>query len=87
MRHKLGRYRIFLCLFLQGGFITANRPGALLYLQYKHITVTLLRNPSGGPHRILLEFTFEFTKAYLGAKDPYVSISWPTTLSLPIAFH
>jgi hypothetical protein len=36
--------------------------------------VTLLRDPDGGPHRVLLEFTYEFTKDYLGIKDMYVSL-------------
>jgi hypothetical protein len=35
--------------------------------------VTLLRDPDGGPHRVLIEFTFEFTKEYLGVKDAYVT--------------
>ncbi|OCK73812.1 C2H2 finger domain protein [Lepidopterella palustris CBS 459.81] len=68
--YRVGRYRIQTCFFLQGGFITANRPGALLKLQYRHIVVTILRDPKGGPHRILLELTYEFTKTYLGTKDP-----------------
>jgi len=32
----------------------------------------MLRNQGGGPNQILLEFTFEFTKDFLGAKDVYV---------------
>jgi hypothetical protein len=36
--------------------------------------VTILRDPEGGPNRILLEFSFEFTKNFLGIKDMYVSI-------------
>ena len=35
--------------------------------------VTLLRDPDGGPIRVLLEFTFEFTKEYLGVKDMYIT--------------
>ncbi|KAF2415628.1 hypothetical protein EJ08DRAFT_673832 [Tothia fuscella] len=50
-------------------FGLANRPNAILGLCYRHITVTLLRDPDGGPHRVLLEFTYEFTKQYLGIKD------------------
>jgi hypothetical protein len=33
----------------------------------------LLWDLEGGPHRVLLEFTFEFTKEFLGIKDLYVS--------------
>lgn len=64
-----GRHRIELCLFLQLAGFTANRPAAILDLCYRHIQVTLLRDPSGGPNRILLEFTFEFTKTFLGTTD------------------
>ncbi|KAJ0418433.1 hypothetical protein BJY00DRAFT_302823 [Aspergillus carlsbadensis] len=34
----------------------------------KHIQVSLLRDPHGGPHQIVIEFTFKFTKEWLGAK-------------------
>ncbi|KAF1352703.1 hypothetical protein EJ07DRAFT_168822 [Lizonia empirigonia] len=68
---------------LLGGF-TANRPKALLGLCYRHIAVTLLRDPEGGPHRVLLEFTFEFTKEFLGIKDmntfPFPEIIYDETL-------
>jgi hypothetical protein len=70
----LGRLRIQLQLFMQLAGFTANRPNAILSLCYRHIMVTLLRDPEGGPHRVLLEFTFEFTKQYLGIKDMYVSL-------------
>jgi hypothetical protein len=71
-KYSHGRYRIQAQLYLQLGGFTANRPGALLSLCYRHIQVTLLRDPEGGPHRILLEFTFEFTKQFLGIKDMLV---------------
>lgn len=68
-RFRHGRNRVQLLLFLQLAGFTANRPGALLELCYRHIRVTLLRDPTGGPNQILLEFTFEFTKTFLGTKD------------------
>lgn len=68
-RFDLGRHRIELCLFLQLAGFTVNRSSAILALQYKHIMMTVLRDPEGGPHRLLLEFTFEFTKEYLGMKE------------------
>jgi hypothetical protein len=71
-RYTHGRHRVQLHLWLQLACFTANRPQALLDLCYRHIIVTLLHDPEGGPHRILLEFTFEFTKQYLGLKDWYV---------------
>jgi len=48
---------------------SGNRPQAVLNLCYRHIVMTLLRDPKGGPHRILIGFTCEFTKQYLGMKD------------------
>ena len=50
---KVGRYRIQTCFFIQGGFITANRPDTLLKLRYKDIKITILRHPKGGPHNVL----------------------------------
>jgi hypothetical protein len=64
-----GRHRIELGLFLQLAGLTTNRPQAILNLRYRHIQVSLLRDPHGGPHRIVIEFTFEFTKEWLGAKE------------------
>jgi hypothetical protein len=63
------RHWIQVALFLQLAGFSANRPQALLDLCYRHIMVTLLRDPEGGPHRILLEFIYEFTKEFLGSKD------------------
>ncbi|CAN9242336.1 unnamed protein product [Alternaria alternata] len=83
-RYPHGRYRIQAQLYLQLGGFTANRPQALLSLCYRHIKVTLLRDPEGGPHRVLLEFTFEFTKEFLGVKDlntfPLPEIMYDETL-------
>ncbi|KAI1676344.1 DUF3435 domain containing protein [Pyrenophora tritici-repentis] len=83
-RYPHGRYRIQAQLYLQLGGFTANRPQALLSLCYRHIQVTLLRDPEGGPHRVLLEFTFEFTKEFLGIKDlntfPLPEIMYDQTL-------
>jgi hypothetical protein len=70
----LGQLCIQLQLFMQLAGFTANLPNAILSLCYQHIMVTLLRDPEGGPHRVLLEFTFEFTKQYLDIKDMYVSL-------------
>ncbi|KAF2875770.1 hypothetical protein BDV95DRAFT_626203 [Massariosphaeria phaeospora] len=61
-RYSHGRHRILAQLYLQLGGFTANRPKALLSLCYRHIQVTLLRDPECGPHWVLLELTFEFTK-------------------------
>jgi hypothetical protein len=71
-RFYLGRQRIELCLYNLLACFSVNRTGAILALQYKHIRVSLQRDPHGGPHRVLLEFTYEFTKKYLGLKKAYV---------------
>ena len=73
-RYTHGRLRMEIQLFMQLAGFTANRPEALLNLCYRHIKATLLRDQlGGGPDKILLEFTFEFTKDYLGAKDMSVT--------------
>jgi Protein of unknown function (DUF3435) len=48
-----GQQRIELGLFLQLAGLTANRPQAILDLRYRHILVSLLRDPQDGPHRIV----------------------------------
>ena len=58
------QHRIELGLFLQLAGLTANRPQAILDLRYRHMLISLLRDPRGGPHRIVIEFTFEFTKEF-----------------------
>jgi hypothetical protein len=75
-RYPHGRYRMQAWFYLLMAGFTANRPQAILGLCYRHIQVTLLRDPAGGPNQIFLEFTYEFTKEFLGIKDMYA-----TTLS------
>lgn len=67
-----GRLRISLILYFQLAGFSANRPQALLSLCYRHIKVTLIKDPEGGPNNILIEFTTEFTKQFLGEKEEYV---------------
>ncbi|OJD20357.1 hypothetical protein ACJ73_08309 [Blastomyces percursus] len=64
-----GRQRILLCLYFQLAGFSASRPQALLNLCYRHIKITLLRDPNGGPNNILIEFTVEFAKTFLGDKE------------------
>ncbi len=71
VRYSHGRLRVEVCLFLVLASLSGNRPTALLNLRYQDIIVTLLRDPEGGPHRILIEFTPEFTKSFLGLKEGY----------------
>jgi hypothetical protein len=72
-KYTHGRHRIQLALFLQLAGFSGNRPQAVLSLCYRHIIVTLLRDPNGGPHNILIEFTYEFTKTFLGMKEMYAA--------------
>ncbi|KAF2435311.1 hypothetical protein EJ08DRAFT_333907 [Tothia fuscella] len=48
--------------------------------------VTLLRDPDGSPYRVLLEFTFEFTKQYLGIKDINTFLVPETVYDLALIF-
>jgi Protein of unknown function (DUF3435) len=68
-RYVLGRIRMQVHVFIQEGGFTANRPDAILKMCYGDLIVSVLRDPEGGPHRILLEFTYEFTKTFLGVKE------------------
>ncbi|KAF8851636.1 hypothetical protein BDZ45DRAFT_707798 [Acephala macrosclerotiorum] len=61
--------RIQISFFCQLVIFSANRSLALLKLYYSDIAINLLRDSSNGPHRILIEFTCEFTKKYLGTKN------------------
>ncbi|KAF5520978.1 hypothetical protein CGCA056_v007802 [Colletotrichum aenigma] len=66
---KLGELRILAVLFLLLLAPAGSRPEATLKLQFKDIKVSLARDPEGGPHRLLLRLTPEFTKTYLGEKE------------------
>ncbi|KAH8744320.1 C2H2 finger domain protein [Diaporthe sp. PMI_573] len=64
----LGELRILCILFLLLLAPTGARPTSVL-LRFGDIRVVLARDPNGGPHKILIKFTLEFTKTYLGSKD------------------
>ncbi|KAH0419558.1 hypothetical protein CcaCcLH18_14355 [Colletotrichum camelliae] len=66
---KLGELRILAVLFLLLLAPAGSRPEATLNLRFKDIRVALARDPEGGPHKLLLRFTPEFTKTYLGEKE------------------
>ncbi|KAE9566472.1 hypothetical protein CGMCC3_g17382 [Colletotrichum fructicola] len=66
---KLGELRILAVLFLLLLAPAGSRPEATLKLRFKDIKVSLARDPEGGPHRLLLRLTPEFTKTYLGEKE------------------
>ena len=68
-RYSHGRHCIQVALFYQLAGFSRNRPQVLLNLCYCYIVVTLLRHPKGRPYCIVIEFTCEFTKQFLGQKD------------------
>lgn len=73
MLFLIGWLRIQLILFCQLAGYTGNRPTALLELRYRDLELTLVRDPENGRPRLVIEFTTEFTKGFLGKKDAYVS--------------
>ncbi|KAJ3554367.1 hypothetical protein NPX13_g10631 [Xylaria arbuscula] len=68
-RFDLGELRILIVLFLLLLAPGGSRPESILMLRYGDIRVTLARDPEGGPHNLMVRFTPEFTKTYLGAKE------------------
>jgi hypothetical protein len=81
-RFYLGLQRITLCLYTMMGLFTVNRKSALLNLQYKHLLVTLQRNPHGGPPVPAIDIRPEYVKGFLGTKHLYVTIKLLFPLSL-----
>lgn len=65
-RFDLGFQRIQVCLFNTLGLFTLHRKGALLGLQFKHLQVSLQKDPRGGPPIPLIELTTDATKKFLG---------------------
>ena len=87
MRFAIGWLRIQLILFCQLGAITGNRPEALVNLRYRHLKLTLIRDPTGqsGPFpRLFIELTAEYTKTFLGIKDKYVLLESSELVSRPL---
>ncbi|KAF3405616.1 hypothetical protein DPV78_003450 [Talaromyces pinophilus] len=65
-RFFLGIQRIMLCLALMLGLFTAGRKTAILKLQYKHLRISLLRNPYNGPPILDIAIKPEYIKSFLG---------------------
>jgi hypothetical protein len=65
-RFNLGFQRMLLCLYNTIGLFTVSRKQAMLDLQYKHLQVTLQRDPHGGPPVPMIEIRPEFVKSVLG---------------------
>jgi hypothetical protein len=80
MSFLIGWLRVQLILFCQLAGITGNRPEALVELRYRHLQLTLIRDPTMDRPRLFIELTPEFTKGYLGMKDKCVSSRLSTLL-------
>ncbi|KAH7302950.1 C2H2 finger domain protein [Stachybotrys elegans] len=65
----LGELRILTALFLLLLAPGGSRPMCILLLRFQDIKVILARDPEGGPNNLLIRFTPEFTKTWLGAKE------------------
>lgn len=70
-RFYLGIQRIMLCLALMLGEFTAGRKNAILKLQYKHLRISLLRNPYGGPPILDIGIKPQYIKSFLGITNLY----------------
>ena len=64
--------RVQLIFFCQLAGITGNRPEALVDLRFRHLNLTLIRDPGTDRPRLFIELTTEYTKGYLGIKDAYI---------------
>ncbi|KAB8213417.1 C2H2 finger domain protein [Aspergillus novoparasiticus] len=65
-RFHLGFQRILLCLYNTIGLFTVNRKQAMLHLQFKHLQISLQRDPHGGPPVPMIEIEPQFVKSVLG---------------------
>lgn len=65
---KVGEVRILtvLCLLLLAP--AGSRITFIMSLRFGDLEVVLARDPKGGPHKLLIKFTLNFTKRYLGQK-------------------
>jgi hypothetical protein len=55
------------------GLFTASRKTAILKLQYKHLRLSLQRNPHGGPPVLSIDIEPEYIKELLGIKALYIT--------------
>jgi hypothetical protein len=72
-RFHLGFQRISLCLYNTIGLFTVNRKQAMLHLQFKHLQLSLQRDPRGGPPVPMVELEPNFVKSVLGMAKLYVA--------------
>jgi Protein of unknown function (DUF3435) len=80
-RFWLGFQRLQVCLFNILGLFTLHRIGAVVGLQYKHLRLSLQKDPRGGPPIPLVELTPDAIKSFLGFKKLFVVIGTCFTFS------
>ncbi|KAI0410839.1 C2H2 finger domain protein [Xylaria grammica] len=83
---KLGELRILCIIFHLMLAPSGSRPRALLLMRFGDIRISLARDPEGGPHRVVIRSTLEYTKTYLGTKEantfPLPEVMWDPSLLL-----
>jgi hypothetical protein len=67
----LGIQQTILCIAIILGRFTASRKTTILKLQYKHLRLSLQRNPHGGPLVLSIDIKPEYIKELLGIKALY----------------
>lgn len=65
---KLGEQRILAMLYLILLALAESRPKSILDICFGDLKLLLVRDPNGGPHRLLIEASLWHTKRYLGVK-------------------
>lgn len=75
MAFRLGEQRVLAVLFLLLLAPAGSRPASILNLRLGNIEVALVRDPGGGPHRLVISVNMRFKKQYRGEKDAYVALN------------
>lgn len=95
---NLGEVRALAILYLLLLAPAGSRPRSILNVRFGDIQLLLVRDPNGGPHRLLIKLSLRHTKRYLGPKltktffvpeiiyDPSLLLS-PHVFLLGILFH
>jgi hypothetical protein len=69
---KLRELYILAVLFLLLLAPAGAQPTSILSLRFGDLRIVLIKDPAGGPYRLLIRFTLAFIKTYLEVKDAYV---------------
>lgn len=74
MFFKTGEQRVLAVLFLLLLAPAGARPASILKFRFNDITVSLRRDPKGGPHKLCIDVRMRFKKRYKGDKVVYVCL-------------